>query len=620
MRMQPRQQLLEVWRATARSSLQDGQWTWGGRDDANSIGDAEQLLCLMAPATAVEAFALDAPNATDEEVAGALRPLGDPVQIPQQLVRVLTEYMRRYQEPDGTPIFSGSSYFRSRKPDEEPTEAQRGLDVVDSFAMSVTLSLATIGFLGVFKGELRREELKQQVEELEALASARLTAAMVGLLRSFTINVFDADSRQGRTLVNSTNQSGLPPRHIVASLRRALRQVSATLRGEITIGSGAAQVSELDNPNRLFEVGWSWGIVKDAPSVPLDNPEIAKTIGRQRDGLAEPAPYLYFTVVALDGIAALFSERTRILRLLNEEQQRLARALQIRWDLTQQYWATIATFDPARWPLEDIPWRTTDNTESDYYSLLVTAVAVQELEARRGSDVELERVGTILQELANRGRITRRVLEHDPAVGLHSPGFSFDLVGSDDRGGPMLAWVVYDYSALLLKRTLQVAGLVRDTDLRGRLLAQADLIWDHLEKRRLTDGPGRDLWDQPSGALTQAAPNEELPSWYYTERVVECLVTAANLIRRSPLRSGTLATLATELLNEADHLFDRELLGGSGEAGPSLRHSLQNARAKLRRARELLSDRPGTAYVLASDVLRELDQLAAARHSVYGAE
>jgi hypothetical protein len=615
--MQPRQQLLEVWRATARSSVQDGKWVWGGRDRANSISDAEQLLCLMTPATTVESFALDQPNATDEDVAGALRALGDPVEIPQRLVRVLTEYMERYTDAEGTPIFAGDSYFRSSDQGQEPTDAQVALDVVDSFAMSVTLTLAAIGFLRVFKAQLRRPDLLAEVDALEALASKRLTAAMVGLLRSFTVNVFDADSSYGQALIRTANQSGQPGRQVVDSVRRALRQVSATLR-EVTIGSGAQAVLDLDNPNRLFECGWSWGTVRDAPAIVLEDTSI--DIGQQRDGVAEPAPYLYFTVVALDGITALFSERTRILGLLNEEQQRLARALQLRWDLTQQYWATMASFDPVRWPLEDIPWRTTDETENDYYSLLVSAVTVQELENRRGSDVDLERVGRVLEELANRGRVTRRPLQHDVALTLHSPGFSFELVGSDARGGPRLTWTASDFSPLLLKRTLQVAGLVRDTDLRGRLLAQADLVWDHLVGRRLTDGTGRDLWDQPSRVFPRLAVSSDAPSWYFSERVVECLVIAANLLRQSPLRSEPLTELAGELLNEADHLFDRELMAGGGDAGPALRHALQTARASLRRARQLLSDRPGTAYVLASDVLRELDRLAAARQNVFEAD
>ena len=44
-----------------------------------------------------------------------------------------------------------------------------------------------------------------------------------------------------------------------------------------------------------------------------------------------------------------------------------------------------------------------------------------------------------------------------------------------------------------------------------------------------------------------------------------------------------------------------------------MRESFQVVGAKLRRAREIHRDRPGTASVLAQDVLRELDMIDAAR-------
>jgi hypothetical protein len=44
-----------------------------------------------------------------------------------------------------------------------------------------------------------------------------------------------------------------------------------------------------------------------------------------------------------------------------------------------------------------------------------------------------------------------------------------------------------------------------------------------------------------------------------------------------------------------------------------LRERFQVVGAKLRRARQLLDSRPGTAGVLASEVLRELDTIDAAR-------
>ncbi|MGQ0777410.1 MAG: hypothetical protein ACT4NY_23865 [Pseudonocardiales bacterium] len=77
--------------------------------------------------------------------------------------------------------------------------------------------------------------------------------------------------------------------------------------------------------------------------------------------------------------------------------------------------------------------------------------------------------------------------------------------------------------------------------------------------------------------------------------------------------------MAIDLLNEADHLFDRELLNWSEKSGPSMERTLLAVRANLRRAREILHDRPGSATVLASEVLRDLDRLAAARQDVTGA-
>ncbi|MGQ0718350.1 MAG: SCO2524 family protein [Pseudonocardiales bacterium] len=611
MRIQPRQQLLEIWRAVANASFQDGKWAWGGRDRANSISDAEQLLCIMYPATMYPSFRLDRPDETADDIIDALEVLGDSVDVPKLLIKIATEYMERYTGDAGAPIFSGDSYFDPHESGAAPSFSQRNLDVVDSFSMSITLTLAMIGFSRVFRSVVSREDLRQEVDKLEALASTRLSAAMVGLLRSFSVNVFDANSAAGRALCRVTNQSGLPERRIVEDLQRALVENRAGLR-DLTFG--LEQTTDIENPNRLFECGWSWGIVKDAPRI-----ETTEEVGPQPDGIAQAAPYLYFTVVALDGIADLFSTRTRVLALLNEEQLRLAQALQRRWDLTQQYWSTIASLGADRWPLEDLPWRTTDEVESDYFSLLVSSIVVQDLVERRGSDADLGRVGRVLEELASRSRITRRPLRDDPAVQLHAPGLRIPLGGSEEVGEHPIGWMVSNFAPLLLKRTVRIVELLRDTDLRGRLVELADDVWDHLLRRRLHDGPGRDLWDQPGEVFDKVSVRHELQSWYHTERVVECLVAAANMAGRAPLRSTRLTDVATDLLNEADHLFDRELLGWSGEAGPAMRTTLQAVRANLRRAREILHDRPGSATVLASEVLRDLDRLAAARQDVTGA-
>jgi hypothetical protein len=608
MRTQPRQQLLEIWAATVRASWKDGRWTWGGRDGSNSISDAEQLLCLLLPATKVDAFNFDRPDETADEMIKVLRPLGTATQIPLVLVQILTEYYQRYSDQSGTPIFSGDSYFGIDDPAKPATDQQRELDIVDSFAMSVTLSLATVGFVRVFRNAVRREETLQEIAALEAMASARLSAAMVGLLRSFAVNVFDVDSNEGQILIGTINQSGLPQRQIVAQLRRALRQTMATFR-EVLIGSG--QVADLESANRLFECGWSWGIVKDAPMVETD-----ESVGDQPKGVAQEAPYLYFTVIAMDAIEDLFAERTRILGLLNDEQQRLSRALQLRWELTRTYWATVATFGDGRWPLEDVPWRTTDADASDYYTLLVTSLAVKGLVLERGSDTELSRVGLALGELANRARITRRPFDTDSALTLHAPGVRITLNGSEQLGGPRLHWVVSEFSALLLQRTAFIAGLLSAAEPRAELLDLADRVWDHLATRRLDGGAGRSLWDQPAKVFHQLAPTGNEPSWYYTERVVQGLVTTANMLNRPPLRSERLADYALDLLGEAEHLYDMELLSGAAEGGPKMQQTLHLIRVNLRRAREIVQDRPGTATALATEVLRGLDELAAARRDV----
>src|SRR5258707_4589724 len=148
MRIQPRQQLLEIWRATARSSYDPDKdvWTWGGRRSANSVSDAEQLLCIMLPATEIPRFRLDKPNQTDEEVLGALRHFGDALDVPRLIVRVIIDYLTTYSDEVGTPIFSGGTYFTSAEPDVSPTEEQLSLDVVESYASSITLCLSALGF------------------------------------------------------------------------------------------------------------------------------------------------------------------------------------------------------------------------------------------------------------------------------------------------------------------------------------------------------------------------------------------------------------------------------------------------------------------------------------------
>jgi hypothetical protein len=609
MEIQTRRHILEIWRATVEYCYGKGQWRWGGRSGRNSISDAEQLLTILYPATIIESLNIDSVDETAEDVLDHLSSLGNAMDIPRQLIKFISEYMRTYRI-DGTPDFSGDSYFDSENSETPATDEQRRLHVVDSYSMSVTLCLGTLGFLQVYRQGLRNAKSIREVDELKELCSQRLTAAMVGLLRSFTVNTFDPTAPPGQTLCRMINQRGVATEILVRDLLDDLTEIRAGLRQELTIGLGQ-EAEELENRGRLFECGWSWGVVDGAPEV-----QSSTDVGDQATGVAEARPYLYFTVVALDGIQDLFSERTRILGLLDEEQQRLARALQLRSDLTRQFWSKIATFSRGgRWPLEDLPWRTTDGRESDYYSVLLTSIVIEGGGGERNVAVDVDRIGNLLEELANRGRITRRPTENDPGIELHIPGMQLRLNGTEKvDDGPRLVWTVSSYTLLVLKRVLRVAELLEESSARTRFLDLADLIWAHIEGRQIEATTGRGLWDEPTQVFTGTtfAPYE-VPSWYHTERVIEALVAAANVTQRAPSATDELVIIAKQLIAEAEYLFDRERLQGTSDTGEQMRESFQVIGTKLRRARELLRDRPGTASVLAGDVLRDLDGIDAAR-------
>jgi hypothetical protein len=616
-KLQPRQQLLEIWEAAAKVALDGQRWQWGGRRGRNSIADAEQLLCFMYPASELPEFKLDTPDATADDALDALDGIGDSVEIPKRLLDRIEEYLDEYTDQDGRPTFSGGTYFRPGLDGEDLTAEQLALDVVDSYSMSITLMLGTLGFIRVFRASVSRETLRRKIRNLEERASRRLSAAMVGMLRSFTVNTFEPGSTSGKNLLRTVNQVGAPDKRILDSLQEALRESRAGLR-DLTIGSGSTV--DLDNPNLLFECGWSWGIVKDAPEIVTD-----LEIGGQPKGWAVNSPVLYFTVNALVGVVDLWSERTRVLALLNDEQQRLATALQLRWDITQNYWRTIATFGSGRWPLEDIPWRTTDGKESDYYSLGVTAMVVQYMVKARAGDVDLARVAIVLEELARSARITRRQVDTDTsAVALHHPGVRMTLMGTEELGakadsadpGAPMTWPVSDFAITLLKRTIWVASITQSTRTRERLHTLADQIWEHIEERRFSEGPLKGLWDNPAGTFDNIVDPPDEVSWYFTERVIEFLVSVAMASREPPLRSQQLVDFTAELLAEAEHLLNHEQFirpVQSGQGGA--RSSIISIQSGLQRARTIMGERPASALSLINEALLELDRLAAAREN-----
>jgi hypothetical protein len=614
MRIQPRDELLRIWKAAAQLSYNKaGGWqNHVGRREPNSISDAEQLLCFMLPATQLPVFRLERPDETHVDVLDSLRGFGGASEIPRVLVEATIAYLERYSDEDGTPQFAGGGAFD--QPFEEgavATRDQLDFDVVESFAVSIQLALAALGF-----GQVLREatpnspDLHQRLARMKELASLRLSAAMVGLLRSFVINVFDVTDSYGQELLRTVGQ-GQDQAVILGRLKNELREVAARLSG---LDIGNLPPKGLTDREKLFECGWTWGVAKGAPHI-----AIGGNVGVQREGYALVAPFLYFTVVALDGIEELDTDRTRLLNLLSTEQLDLANALRVRWELTQQYWATIATFGGRRWPLEDIPWRATDGQETDLFSLLVTSISARDLAVKRGTDVDLDRLGQILEELSNRGRVQRRPVGDDPSVGMHHPGVRVVLNGSETAGQGTLTWYSTDFAALLLKRTMAVAALVREVHTRSRLLRLADAIWVHIQRRRISGSHviGQSLWDQPSQVFPSVEEYEQL-SWHHTLRVIEALVITARMFDGPPLRSAGLYTLAEELLAEAEHMLDNEQLHQPRTRPASAREAISRLNADLERARAVLAQRPGSAIARTARALVDLDILAASRDAIDG--
>ncbi len=324
------------------------------------------------------------------------------------------------------------------------------------YATSINLCLAILGFLLQYRERGARGDWVARVDKVLPRVRERLTAALTGLLRSFTMNVFSLDSDDGRFLIPMLNQEGRPDPAVISEFNQRMQVVRGRLR-EARLG--VARAEDLDNPNLLFEIGWTWSIADDAPPFHLEDEDqsIGEIAGSQRKGYALSKPYLYFTLVALEAIELLSAERVRVLGLLDARQERLASALFIRRDLTQIYWSNLARFGTARWPLEDLPWRTLDGVESDYLTLLVCAVLLQDLARREANEDDLRRLQPLLSELANRGRITRRSLNNDQAVEIHYPGLRISLDGAEVLGPP-LDWRLTDFSPLLLRRIAQAAA------------------------------------------------------------------------------------------------------------------------------------------------------------------
>ena len=473
LRTNPRQHILDTWRAFARATFSSGEWAWGGRYASNSISDAEQILILLYPATEVPGFRLDRPDAIEDDVLAVLRPMGSGLDIPMRMLEALETFLERYTEEDG-PTFSGGSYLLPEEPGAEVKPEQAVYDITESYSISVTLCLSAKGFLREFQRTVERRELQSRIDVAVTALDVRLTSAMVGLLRSFVVNVLTPDTPGEAVLLRMVSQGRVVGRTLTQDLRGQLQPVRDKLP-ELTFGLPQENERMLrDYPERFFECGWTWGVAQDATDIDLPAAEEVK----QPHGIAESRPVLHFTVNALDGLADLFSTRTSRQGLLTSEQQPLREALNLRWGLALQYWSTLATFGTGRWPIEDVPWEATDGQSSPYFSELVVSIVAM---AQQGGGVggTIGRSVAVLEELGQRGLVSRRAAEDDRGVLLHDPGVLMPLRGSD-KEGPPLGWTYNGYSATLAKTALRVASVTTSRRNRARLIEVADAAVEHL--------------------------------------------------------------------------------------------------------------------------------------------
>ena len=628
MRVQPRKQILDIWESLLRTSYDPARtrrWEWGSGSEPDSVGDAEQLLVLLHPTNKIDTFELHSPDRikTDSDLDLVLRPaFPGPSRIPPAIVDICSEYFERHTRADGQPSFTGGQHlFAADTGSPAPTAKQREtIEVVDSYSISVTLCLAVLSFVTQRAGERGlRAEQADRLHKLNAAASKRLTAAMVGLIRCFAVNAVFHDDAAGQVMLDTLARArpDLAMPALVDRFHDRLERIRARLRANVSLG-----IPETAKPDddQLFEIGWTWGVPEQAPAVDVQGFSIASSAG-----FADPRPYLYFTVVALDGIAGLFSARVRDLDMFDEVQTRLVDALRVRWELTQRYWSAMARFDPDSWPLQDLPWRASDGESSDYYSLLVTSVLIKDFEDRAPTASDLARAVDILSDLAGRSKITRRMTPADPAMGLHWPGARLRLLGSDGDGlGPLLAWHAFDFTPMLLKRSCQAMRLTNDVTARTNLMRLAEAAMDHLEKRRITQGRARGLWDDVTGLLPPPSrgtvlkdPTPEAPvpapSWYFTERVVEALVAAAEAYGEDPPRSEDVYQHLQSLLSEAEHLYNQHLMDTDTGDRSRRRADLDEVELKIRQAHALEWRQTGTAVALANQALVILDGLGQAR-------
>lgn len=630
--IEPRAQLLAVWdsllrysvkRKSSSEGLDVWEWQSDDRNSTNSISHAEQLLILLLPTLLTQppllALPQIGPDANAELLAlSHLNKLGgsgvghdaacgwsidDVAALQFRLLVLLDDFFTRWSAEDSTPLFTAGSYI---SPAEEQEEAAGSAHLVDAASMSVSLCLAAFTVCSAFQRTRQGAGMAADpnvpnpqamlAEKVLELAHQRLEAALELLIASIAVSRLDLrDDKQApyrRFLAGTGDEDSDDSDRALRALTRRFGGVAQALANagidleQIGISSGG-------DAGDFFECGWSWGpnrVGLGLLSAMTDADAVEGAVADRQGPLAAPVPYLYFTVVALDGLVDLWSERVRNLGVLRGRERELVGRLREFWEITSQYWSILATLPrDDRWLIEDVPWRTSDGAESDYFSLLVLSVAIEHLRSGESLGDDVIRLIGVAEELAARGRLTRRVMTNDPAVPLHLPGVSISLEldsGKEAPGGTlgsftlMGSWRAADFSPLLMKQAARLLAIAPEAESWLRSDQLVSLSWHHLQRRRFS---AEGLWDNTLGAWDETGAGagatgpeatadvaeinrERQPSWYLTERVVEALVSYSAAMRR-PLPSAELDSLNEVLVAELQRLTvvrldGRQVIGG----------------------------------------------------------
>jgi hypothetical protein len=567
--LDPHRELLRLWQSVARYSFRNGMFVWAAPGD--SLTDAQQLLCILYPATMLAALRLDQPDETSDEALEALRTIGNALDIPLRLMRSLNEYFDRHADADGQPLFTvDATRYRL---DPEDAEWKDAPESVESFATGLMLPIAAIGFAKVLRSALVRPSHLREAEEMQQRAARRLTGALTGLLRSFVVRVTSIDQPTGQALLDIVRQPERPTYAVLNELATVLRLVTASL-DELTVG--APYIDDARLPNAIYDLGFTWTVLFQAPEVETTDDPI-----RQPAGSAERVPHLPSTLLAMHAVEELTSVRTRVLAVLSDDQLRLASALRLRYDLLSTYWSQVARFGNHRWPLERVPWRTPDGHESDLYSLAVAEMTAVDLGARRGNDVAFSYLVRVFQDLVHRAGIVRPPRADDaPAMSSPRDGLEIPVAAAADAPFPAVAYRAANLLPALLLGLVRTAQATEHPQLRGTLEELVDLAWHHLT----------DAHDD----LLAAFSHQNRPNW------ADLLLVAQALTHAVPLADGTAAQAAAPLG------FAHELLAET-EAMAALAQRTDLA-GRLDRVRRIIDQQPGRAAALLYQIINELDE------------